>query len=304
MGVRQNLREGVVVTRDNLRATKKELIDGADGREILLLFGIIPGILLAVELAILSNYWILASVKRSVFWLEIIGQPLFSLDTLVDSYISSIAHSDWETHLKPNLTNYLLCLTALYPMAILSNRKSEVSKIVLILLFATPLVTTVASFQYPMGARSIGFSGVLSAFFGVLPVVMFAAIDSHIDKNLNPFWSGMVMFAVYASIYVYFGNVILTGVTILFVLLFFIGMVIRIGLDGLMEALQVVFGIGYLPFLWALVIAYAGAVGMYYNLPLGTNIVAHLAGYIFGFIVGFLWLGESFSVDWISYDWA
>lgn len=304
MGVRQNLRESIDLTRDNLKATKEELIEGAEAGEILFLFGVIPGILLAVELAILSNYGFLASINRSGLWLEIIGQPLLSWETLIDTYISSAAHSDWTTHLKPNLTNYIVCMTALYPMAILSGQKERVAKLFLIILLLTPVVTTIFSFQYPMGHRSIGFSGVLSAFFGVLPVVMFAAIDSHIDVDLNPFWSGMVMFAVYASIFVYLGDFVMAGFTALFSLLYIVGMVVRIGGDGLMEALQVVFGLGYPPFIWALIVAYVGAVSMYFGLPPGTNIVAHIAGYIFGFSVGFLGLAESFSVEWIPYDWA
>lgn len=303
MGIRQELHDGATLTWKDLKRTKQELAEGVQAGEILFVFGILPGLLLAVEIAILSEYWIFAEVTRSRFWLEIRGQQLFSWETLIETYLSSIAHSGWDIHLKPNLTNYLICMTAFYPMAILSRRKDRVVKLFLFILLIAPLITTVFSFLYPMGARTIGFSGVLTAIFGFLPVLIFAGIDARLEQDFNPFWSVMVIFIVYASIFVYLGNLIMAAIAAAISLIFLAGLTFRVGVEGLLDAASIVLGIAYLPFLWALIISYVGAVGMYYNLPPGTNVVAHIAGYKFGFLVGFLGLSDLDSISEMAKDW-
>lgn len=304
MGVRQDFHQALTLTWEDFKATMNELTEGVEGDEILFLFGILPGLLLTVEFTIRSEFWILAEITRSGLWLDIRGQELLSWETLVDTYISSIAHSEWKSHLQPNLTSYLICMTAFYPMAILSRRKERVVKLILLLLLATPPVTTIFSFMFPMGPRTIGFSGVLSAFFGLLPVVMFTAIDAHIDTELDPFWSGLVIFLVYASILVYHGSLLLAGLSAAISLVFLAGLTVSIGVDGVLDALLVVFGLAYLPFLWAVIVSSAGAVGMYANLPPNTNVVAHIAGYMFGFIVGFLGLSDPDAVSETVRDWV
>lgn len=303
MGVREDFHQALTIEWENLKATMNELAVGVEGEEILLLFGILPGLLVAVEYTILSDFWILVEITRSGLWLDIRGQDLLSWETLIDTYISSIAHAGWEIHLKPNLTSYLICMTAFYPMAILSRRKERVTKLFLFLLLATPPVTTISSYMYPMATRTIGFSGVVSAIFGLLPVVMFAGINAHIDQELNPFWSGMVIFLVFASIFVYFGDFMMAGVSAAISLVFVAGLTVSIGENGVMDALVVVFGVAYLPFLWALLVSNAGAVAMYANLPPRTNVVAHIAGYMFGFIVGFVGLSDPDSLRETVMDW-
>lgn len=297
MGAREQLRDSVADDITELRATLQEVYDGAYTREIIAVFGVVPAILLGVEATILSEYWLLARVDRSPFYLNLVDQPLISFETLVETYLSTIAHEDWSTHLRPNLQNYFLCMSALYPVAILSRRKADIAKLYLFILVVSPLFITVFSMRNPMGARSIGFSGVLSAYFGLLPVVLFVAVDTQIDADLNPEWSAIVMFLVYASILVYLGSGMMAAVMAGFVLIGVVAMIVRIGLSSVLDALQVVFGIQYPPYVWALIIAWFGAVGMYYQLPPGTNVVAHIAGYIFGFLTGFVVLGESLSFE-------
>lgn len=304
MGAQAALRDGVITGVETLKETTSEVIDGSDTWEIITVFGVLPAILLAIEGIILSDFWVFSGVTRSVFWLDLVDQPLLSVETLVETYLSSFAHGNWAIHLKPNLTNYLLLMSALYPMAVLTRRKEKVAKIYITILLFSPLFITLMSFLYPMGTRSIGFSGVLSAYFGVLPVVMFAAVDARIDSDLNPFWSFIVMMVVYASIYVYLGSLIMAGVTTGLAVVGFIGMVFHTGVNTVRKGLRIVLGVDYFPFVWALLIAYGGTVAMYYNLPPGTNIVAHIAGYIFGFLTGFVFLGESITTDWMPYDWA
>lgn len=297
MGVRGELRQKVADDIADLRSTIQEVVDGAEPREIITVFGIVPAILLGVEAVIRSDTWLLAQVHRSVFYLDLVDQPLLSVETLVETYLSTVAHADWRTHLRPNLQNYLICMSALYPVAILSRRKATIAKLYLFILVVAPLFVTVFSMLFPMGARSIGFSGVLSAYFGLLPVVLFAAVGSRIDAGLNPDWSVMVMFLVYASIFAYLGNGTMAVLMGVIVLLSFMAMVARVGVGGVGEAIRVVFEVEYPPFPWALAVAWFGAVGMYYQLPPGTNVVAHIGGYIFGFLAGFLVLGESLSFE-------
>lgn len=295
MGVRGQLSDKVSDDLGDLKSTLQEVMQGADPGEIIAIFGVMPAILLGVEGAILTEYWLLARVDRSAFYLDLVNQPLFSLETLIQTYLSTFAHEDWGTHLKPNLWSYYLCMSALYPVAILSRRKADITRLLVFILGAAPLFITVFSIRYPMGARSIGFSGVVSAYFGLLPVVLFAAVDPRIDADLDPAWSALVMFLVYASIFVYLGSVMMAAVMGLIVLVGVIAMVVHVGSVGVGRAVQVVFSVEYPPFSWAFAVAWFGAVGMYYQLPPGTNVVAHIAGYIFGFLAGFIVLGGSVS---------
>lgn len=288
MSIRERARRELInINASNSRITD-DIIAGADKREVLAIFLIIPGFLIGVELAILSDFWALATVNRADFYSDLIGQQLISVNTLVESYLSSIAHAGWEIHLKPNLISYFLCMTALYPMAVLSGRKERVAGVFLLILIIAPVASTGFSVVFPMGSRSIGFSGVVSAFYGVLPVVMFSAIDSYTDADINPRWSIMVILSVYASILVYVNNVPMGVLCLGLVGLSLLGLVHNVGLSGVTEAVNVAIGFDHLPFFAATMIATVGAIGTYYNLPQGVNVVGHVSGYMIGYLIGFV----------------
>lgn len=291
-----NFRERARRELNNINTSNTRIIDdiiaGVDKREALAVFFFLPGFLIGVELAIQSELWVLASVNRTDFYSDLIGQQLLSMNTLVESYLSSIAHSGWDKHLKPNLISYLLCMTALYPLAALSDRKKTFAGVFLLILIIAPIASTGFSIVFPMGPRSIGFSGVVSSFYGVLPVVMFSAIDSYTDADINPRWSIMVIFSVYASILVYVGSIPIGVFCLGIAGLSLFGMIHNVGLGGVIEVVNVALGFDHLPFFWATMIATVGAIGMYYNLPQGVNVVSHIAGYMIGFLIGFLVLSD------------
>lgn len=276
----------------NFNQVIEDLRGGTSIKELFVVFGLIPSFLILIEGLILSNYWILADITRDQFYLDYVGQRLFSIETLVETYLSSIAHSGWSEHLLPNLKSYYLCMLAFYPMAALSTQKEKVRKLFVFLILASPIFITLMNFQNPMGVRSLGFSGVLSAYFGLLPVVIFDAVDGQIESNLDPFWSATVIILVYGSIFLYLGSFVYATLMGVLTLVFFTGFLVFEGKETLLQIVRIVSGFDYVIFLWAIAVAIAGAVGMYYKLPPDANIVSHIAGYMFGFLAGFLYLGD------------
>ncbi|WP_254544819.1 hypothetical protein [Halomarina pelagica] len=287
---------------ENLRGAARELVDGVSFRELLGLFVVIPGILLAVEGAIQSDYWLLAGVTRSDFYSTLIGQQLFSVDTIVEAYLSSVAHQNWASHLKGNLIAYILCVSALYPMAVLSREKRRVGQVFALVLVTAPLFVSVMSILYPMGRQSIGFSGVLSAFYGMLPVVTVAAIDVRVDTDFDAFWSLIVMFTVYTLLLVIVGSFVYAAGVFAIVAGLLVWFLVRVKLDGAMEVLRVATSPEYPMFIWAVTIAITGVGAMFYQLAPGTNVVAHLAGYMFGFLGAFLLLGDGGISDALPFE--
>lgn len=283
-------------TVDTINNTTDELVDGANRAEVLVLAVLIPGLLIGVELFVQSGVWLFEGIARSGLYLEIHDHSLLSLETLVSAYLSSFAHAGWS-HLLPNLTAYMICLTALYPVAILSKRKTRVMQLVVVLLLVTPLVTAVLSFQYTMGRRTIGFSGVITAFYGFLPVVLFAAVDGILEEGFSPFWSGTVIFLVYTFIFASLGMISAAGVMFLIVSGFIVVMARQLGIEKVKRILGVLLGPGYYPVVWALIISMFGAVAMTYDSAPTVNVVSHLSGYIFGFVMGFLGLRKRFSTS-------
>ncbi|MDZ7700996.1 MAG: rhomboid family intramembrane serine protease [Halobacteriales archaeon] len=172
---------------------------------------LVPGLLLSIEWAIQSNFGVLAKIERDPMWFELSRESYLSFDTIFDLYVSSFAHSDWN-HLQGNLVNYLFCISALYPMSILANKRKNNLYLILVIFLLSPIVVKLVSNVYLTG-RTIGYSGILSGLFGLLNVVIFVAVDEQIEADFNPFWSLITVFLVYIAMLVYFGAFVPAGYT-------------------------------------------------------------------------------------------
>lgn len=268
----------------------EEVYSGTRLFDIIFLIVLVPGLLLSIEGAILSNFGPLAEIKREPMWFELSRESYFSFKAIFDLYVSNFAHEDWG-HLQANLVNYLFCISALYPMSILANKRVIVLYLLTAIFLLSPIVVELVSYVYLSG-RTIGFSGILSGLFGLLAVVIFAAVDERSEADFNPFWSLIVIFLVYMAMLIYFGALESAGYLVPFVVLLSALFVYDEGAEGVREVLQTLVGEENVLFPWALIIAVSGALAMFYGLPPGSNILGHLGGYLLGWGIGFVTLGD------------
>lgn len=285
------------VVKSSQRRIWSEVFAETRTRDILVAFLLIPAILLLVESVIRADYWVFQSITRADFRFHLIRDTIFTVDALWEAFISSFGHDNWETHLKPNLIAYLLVMLTIYPLTMLSARPTIIRSLFVWLLLTSPFVVGYMSFRYPMGRTSIGFSGTIGAFYGVLPVILLNALDNEIEGGFHAFWSVIMMFGVYTAFFVVLGDIVLASATTGVCLLFGIALIYVEGTKKTSRALETLLSLHSFPFVFAVVVALFGPIALFFVVGEHVNVVGHLAGYMWGFICGFIVLGRDLSVE-------
>lgn len=283
------IKERLHANKNHLRETVKQVKEGVMLWELVLLFAVVPIVLLAVEGVIRSNVWVLGDYNRAYFRFPLTTKTFWTPAVLWKAFISSYAHDSLQPHLTGTLFMYVVSMTALYPLAILADRKQEFHLIVAFGLLMTPFIISYQSLQNPMGRTTIGFSGVDAAFLGTIPVLLFAAVREQTDIEFIPLWSVGPFFFLLAGLAFIAGTSLTTIVLSVGVgLVVSVLTVVYLGVDDLIE------GLHYMtwpsnPFnWWAVTAAIAGPYLLFFSISPQTNIVGHLAGYIFGYLFALL----------------
>lgn len=132
--------------------------------ESILAFLLIPFILTAVGASVDPQSWALPLSAETILQPEIF--PL----ALTSSYVHT-----GPTHLWGNIQSYILIMSALFPVAVLSGRKRAFFAVSLTNLLIVPFLVSWASLILPYPNYSLGFSGTNAAFLGSLFVFLFVA---------------------------------------------------------------------------------------------------------------------------------
>lgn len=131
------------------------------------------GVLLAVPLVLLGVYWLPPSVRATL---------VFEYDnpSLIAAYTSSFVHMS-PAHLAVNLVGYGLIVPVVYAMSALCGYKQRfyVSFVTFVLLF--PFVLTGLALLFIRPGAGLGFSGILMAFYGYLPLVLGDLVTDQFD---------------------------------------------------------------------------------------------------------------------------
>jgi hypothetical protein len=172
-----------------LRGVKQELCEGPIGevwcrtkrrtssQERIIVFVAIPFIL--VSIAAFPRH-----IRES--WTLYINSP-----TLVDAYLTNFVHGS-VVHLGNNLLAYLFLMTVLLPLAVFAEWKQELYITMLVFLTVVPLVVSYYSVWALRGTgleTTIGFSGVVAAFLGLHPVLLFAFFKQTVSSNIRIHYS-------------------------------------------------------------------------------------------------------------------
>lgn len=251
--------------------------------EVALLFCGPPALLVGVHLFPGSGAWRLSLAADSL-----VDSPW----TLWTAFASSYVHVT-SGHLLNNVGIYWLLTLAVYPLAGVAGWRRRLAAAAGAYLLVVPVASawlTLAALGSVTDLPTAGFSDVNAAFLGFLLAVWFAAFDQATGGALDPRWAGVVFLASLAAVLgtpgpvPYFPARPVAAAACAGLAVLTAGRLRRASggpepfVLSAPQEFCLVFGAG---------VAVAGLIGSMLVVPAGSNVYAHLAGYIVGFLLPF-----------------
>ena len=121
--------------------------------------------------------------------------------TLLTAYTSAFVHLD-STHLLVNVGGYLLVASLAYLLSVLSGRRRRFLVAFAVFLAAFPIALSYLNLAVVRPSVGYGFSGVLLAFVGYLPIALADYLDAQFDigpsRSIAPalFFVGLALSAL------------------------------------------------------------------------------------------------------------
>ncbi|WP_138006498.1 hypothetical protein [Halalkalirubrum salinum] len=168
-----------------LKQFREELTDGPLGevwyrtksrtscRERIAVFVVVPVLLLIV--AALPQ-----PVKEA--WTLHLGTP-----SLIEAYLTNFVHGGL-IHLGNNLLSYVFLMAVLLPLAVFADWKRELYVTSFFFIAVVPFIVSYYSVWTLQGTgveTTVGFSGVVAAFLGLLPILLFAFFQRAVSSNIR-----------------------------------------------------------------------------------------------------------------------
>lgn len=141
------------------------------------MFLVIPIVLLTV-----------ASLPQNIqeSWTLYLSSP-----SLWDAYLSNFVHGSFH-HVGNNLIAYVFLMAVLLPLAVFADWKRELHVTMLFFLIVVPFVVSYYSIWTLGGIgveTTVGFSGVVAVFLGLLPILLFAFFQRAVSSNIRVHYS-------------------------------------------------------------------------------------------------------------------
>ncbi|WP_435075496.1 rhomboid family intramembrane serine protease [Halorubrum sp. HHNYT27] len=269
-------------------------------RDLFLIAVPLPALLVSVSLTPGTDAWRLSLATGGVF------ESRWALWT---AFASSFVHAS-PAHLIDNIVNYWLLVAVAYPLSLVAGWRRRLLGTAVVYLAVVPLASswaTIVALGGLTNAPTAGFSDVNSALLGYLIVVWFAALATEAGGGDAPDtgrrngpagpavgvdarWSVVVVLGSLALAYLapsgvgYFPS--LPAVGSLFALC---AALVAAGLYAGAGRPRIV-GLDLSPerellYVTAASVAVAGVIGSLVVVPFGSNVFAHLAGYVVGVAV-------------------
>ena len=295
--------DGSPPTVSGLSVSVLDAVRSRPPAEVALVVLPLPALLVVVSAFPGTEAWRLSLAAEGVFE---------SRWTLWTAFASSFVHTS-SGHLFDNVVNYWLLLAVAYPLSIVAGWRRRLLYVSLTYLAVVPLVSawaTIVALGGLTDAPTAGFSDVNSAYLGYLVAVWFAALATETDRTstsapgsdaahrvesagVDARWSVVVVFASLAVAYVVPSGVSYFPALPAIGALFAAAAAVAAG--GLYAAVgrPRVVGIGLAPprellYVVGASVVFAGVIGSLVVVPFGSNVFAHLVGYVVGFTVPFL----------------
>ncbi|MFB6138506.1 MAG: hypothetical protein ABEJ42_09270 [Halobacteriaceae archaeon] len=278
--VREALRADIAGARRAVRAVAAR----AGTADLLTFFVFVPLVLLAVEAAVRAG-GPLTRVDRALFRFPVTADGLARPDLVARAFVSSYAHHGLA-HLATNLVTYLVGAGSLYGVAVRVHHRREARQVLTVACLGAPFAVAWGTLASPVGSTAVGFSGVVAAVLGALPVMLFAAAAVHAPVGVDPRWSAPPVFSVIAAVAVIGGLPdwvwVTTAASSLAVTVLLCrdrghGTVVR-GIVPLVRYRH--------PFVMAGTLVTTAGVGLlFFSVGPNTNVTGHLAGFCLGYAV-------------------
>lgn len=252
-------------------------------------------LLLVALPTILSLSWVLGIGDGLGFSLAV--DSLFAdRQTLFTAFTANYVHVSGR-HLFDNLLNFWVTLFGLYPLVAVAGWGRQFRRLTVGYLLVVPFCiawVTLATLGQVTDQLSVGFSGIVAAFLGFVPVVLVAAGSEVTDGEIDPAWSVVpftgslaVVFAAPSVWYFPVQPLIALGCLATGVLagglLWWLKPPARVVATArsMSPDRRLAFLIGTTVFVF-------GVVGALVLVPRGTNVWGHLTGYVAGFLLPYL----------------
>ena len=190
----------------------------------------------ASDLALIFSVPILLSL---IFLLPQSIQTSLILDygnySIFNLWSSAYVHRGFN-HFSNNLTAYCVLIGPIYLLLVLADERKLFRYTFLAFLFILPFVIALSNIAALGSGTGAGFSGIGSAFFGLLPVSLFLFIHNKVSEEIEPA-HGVVLFLIAAAIIAgtYSGVTAAAGI-LLFAVLITVYDTYQVGLDEVKEA--------------------------------------------------------------------
>ncbi|WP_225336180.1 hypothetical protein [Halomicrobium urmianum] len=155
--------------------------------------------------------------------------------SIVNLWSSAFVHRGFN-HFSNNLAAYCVLIGPIYLLFVLADERQLFRYTFLAFLFILPFVIALSNIAALGSGTGAGFSGIGSAFFGLLPVSLFLFIHNKVSEEIEPA-HGVVLFLIAAAIIAgtYSGVTAAAGI-LLFAVLITVYDTYQVGLDEVKEA--------------------------------------------------------------------
>jgi hypothetical protein len=241
------------------------------------------------DLALISSVPILLSL---VFLLPESIQNALILNygnySIFNLWSSAFVHRGFN-HFSNNLAAYCVLIGPIYLLFVLADERKLFRYTFLAFLFILPFVIALSNIAALGTGTGAGFSGIGSAFFGLLPISLFLFIHNKVSEEIEPA-HGVVLFLIAAAIIAgtYSGVTAAAGI-LLFAILITIYDTYQVGLDEIKEAavgLSSMEGYFELVMIAGLLFLVSPVLLFPQDIDQGdgaVNILSHYLGLLFGF---------------------
>ncbi|WP_246989468.1 hypothetical protein [Halorientalis marina] len=155
--------------------------------------------------------------------------------SIVNLWSSAYVHRGFN-HFSNNLAAYCVLIGPIYLLFVLADERKLFRYTFLAFLFILPFVIALSNIVALGSGTGAGFSGIGSAFFGLLPVSLFLFIHNKVSEEIEPV-HGVVLFLIAAAIIAgtYSGVTAAAGI-LLFAVLITVYDIYQVGLEEVKEA--------------------------------------------------------------------
>lgn len=134
-------------------------------------------LLAAVPVVLVSVYLLPLSTRRTLVLAYVEPTP-------VTAFTSHFVHLDLS-HLGVNVLTYLVLVPVIYLMCLLSGNRGRFWSVFVTIVFAFPFAVSALNVALVRPRIGLGFSSLLMAFLGFLPIAFVWFVGSHFDPRLD-----------------------------------------------------------------------------------------------------------------------